>query len=84
MSIETVEVTKCDLCGEDLGKVESDKTMCIILGHGLCQTWPLATGRIADICKSCCTILHKAKNLGIIDYDKEALIQAHIEGRGDD
>lgn len=78
---ESKEITKCDLCGENLGIVHPNDTMRMVLGYGMLQAWPLLTGNVADICSKCCMVLDKAKRLGIIDYDEQKLIKMYTDVR---
>jgi hypothetical protein len=60
----------CDLCGEQIYKRGNGNA--IIISGGTCQVWPTENGNI-DVCPSCCKILMKAKQIGIIDYDEMPL-----------
>lgn len=66
----------CSLCGVEIGK-KSSNTHNLMAGmdHGDYQQWPDTNGNIIDVCASCCQVIFKAKNFGIISYDEKPLME---------
>ena len=65
MSEKTVRI--CDLCNQDICEAGSGNAM--VYSSDNYQVW-----NSKDICHSCCLILNKARLLGLIEFEYQALL----------
>lgn len=62
------DIIVCDLCGSEIKDISSNSAM-IIYEHSY-QKW-----KDKDICKPCCIIIDKARNIGLIEIDYDLLFE---------
>lgn len=66
-----VQVRRCDLCGADIVRDNSHNAY---IFDGDYQEWPSESG-IYDVCGICCIVLKRATAYGLIQLDKNKLME---------
>jgi hypothetical protein len=76
MTTQRIEIHKCDLCGTEIPANEYSPIggAMLYLNHKS-EKLTLSDGEEVDICKPCCIILSKAKNIGLITIDLSSALE---------